>query len=91
VLIVEAEQHLGDGQTDQLRVRQAWLAAGLTGPGVGAQQLVDGDVQCDDEVVETGAHETSPEVDVASATPTLGGLVLLVTARRPRSDTESII
>jgi hypothetical protein len=31
------------------------------------------------------------EVDVARATPTLGGLVCVVTARRPHSDSESII
>jgi hypothetical protein len=47
----------------------------------GFQPLVDGDVQCDDEVVETGVHEASLEVDVAKATPTLGGLVSLVTPR----------
>jgi hypothetical protein len=57
----------------------------------GFQQLVDGDVQCDDEVVETGVHKASPEVDVAMATPTLGGLVLLVTSRPPPPDTASVI
>jgi hypothetical protein len=36
-------------------------------------------------------HEASLEVDVARATPTLGGLVCVVTARRPHSDSESII
>jgi hypothetical protein len=60
-------------------------------PWVGTQQVVDGDVQCDDEVVETGAREASQEVDVAKATPTLGGLVSAVTTRRPHSDSESII
>jgi hypothetical protein len=85
---VIAQQDLGDRQTDQLGVRQprppAWPAAGF-------QQLVDGDVQCDDEVVETGAHEASLEVDVAKATPTLGGLVSLVTPRHPRPNTTSVI
>jgi hypothetical protein len=71
-----AQQHLGDRQAEQLGVaelgRSAWAAAGL-------QQLINGDVQCDDEVVETGVHEASQEVDVAKATPTLGGLVSTVT------------
>ena len=83
-----AEQDLGDGQAEELAVGQlgwvAWSAAGL-------QQLVDGDVQCDDEVVETGVHGASPEVDVAIATPTLGGLVLPVTPRHPRPNTTSVI
>jgi hypothetical protein len=79
---------LGHGQAEQLGVADLWWPARAAGR---AEQLVDGDLQCDDEVVETGAHEASSEVDVASATPTLGGLVLLVMARRPRSDSESII
>jgi hypothetical protein len=83
-----AEQDLGHGQADQLGVaepgRAAWSQAR-------AEQVVDGDVQCGDEVVETGVHEASLEVDVATATPTLGGLVLLVTARRPQPDSESTI
>jgi hypothetical protein len=83
-----AQQHLSDGQTDQLSVRQlgwvAWSPAGL-------QQLINGDVQCGDEVVETGVHEASSEVDVATATPTLGGLVSLVTARHPQPQSTSVI
>ncbi len=82
------QQDLGDGQADQLGVAELWWPARAA---TRAQQLVDGDVQCGDEVVEVGAHEPSSEVDVAIATPTLGGLVLLVTARRPRSDSESLI
>jgi hypothetical protein len=91
VLAVAAEQDLGDRQADQLAVGQPRLAAGTPAPWVGPQQLVDGDVQCDHEVVETGAHEASLEVDAAVATPTLGGLASVVTTRRPRSDSESII
>jgi hypothetical protein len=91
VLAGAAEQDLGDGQADQLGIRQPRLAARAAGAGVGAQQLVDDDVQCDDEVVETGVHGASLEVDVARATPTLGGLVSVVTPRRPYSDSESII
>jgi hypothetical protein len=83
-----AEQDLGDGEGGQLGVGEpGWAArAGALG-----QQVVDGDVQCDDEVVETGAHEASLEVDVASATPTLGGLVLLVTPDHAPKHSESFI
>jgi hypothetical protein len=83
-----AQQDLGDGQADQLGVAESGPPAR---PAAGLQQLVDGDVQCDDEVVETGAREASLEVDVATATPTLGGLVLPVTPRRPRPNTTSVI
>jgi hypothetical protein len=82
---VVAPQDLGHGQADELAVGQpgtsAWSAAGF-------QQLVDGDLQCDDEVVETGVREASLEVDVALATPTLGGLVTLVI---PRPNSASVI
>jgi hypothetical protein len=52
----EPEQDLGDGQTDQLGIGELGRPAG---PTAGAQQLVDGDLQCDDEGVEVGAHEAS--------------------------------
>jgi hypothetical protein len=85
---VVAEQDLGDGQADELAVGQlGWVARS----SAGLQQLVDGDVQCDDEVVETGVHEASLEVDVARATPTLGGLVTLVTPSHPQPNTTSVI
>jgi hypothetical protein len=54
-------------------------------------KFVDGDVQCDDEVVETGVHEASQEVDVAKPTPTLGGLVFSVTLGHPPPNTTSVI
>jgi hypothetical protein len=85
---VVAEQDLGDRQAEEFGVAEfgwpAWSAPGF-------QQLVDGDIQCDDEVVETGVHEASQEVDVAFATPTLGGLVSRVTSRHPRPNTASVI
>jgi hypothetical protein len=85
---VGAEQDLGDRQTDQLGIRQfGWSS--WSQPR--AQQVIDGDVQCGDEVVETGVHEASLEVDVATATPTLGGLVSVVTPRHPHSESESTI
>src|SRR5918993_5694031 len=85
---VIAEQDLGDRQTDQLGVRQPRRPAR---PAAGFQQLVDGDIECDDEVVETGVHEASLEVDVAEATPTLGGLVTVFISRRPRPNSASVI
>jgi hypothetical protein len=84
----EPEQHLGDGQADQLGIGElGWPARAAPA----AEQLVDGDVQCDDEGVEVGVHEASQEVDVAFATPTLGALAPLVTARRPHPSSEAII
>jgi hypothetical protein len=84
----DPEQDLGHGQADQLGVRQlGWPARPVARP----DQLVDGDVECDDEGVEVGVHEASQEVDVAFATPTLGALALLVTPRHPRLDSEAII
>jgi hypothetical protein len=85
---VAAQQHLSDGQTDQLGVAQFGFA---TGTASGADQVVDGDVQCRDEGVEIGVHEASQEVDVATATPTLGALASPVTARLPQADSEPII
>jgi hypothetical protein len=85
---VAAEQDLGDRQTDQLGVRQLG-AASRSEPR--AEVVVDGDVECDDEVVETGVHEASLEVEVARATPTLGGLVRAVTPCHPRLHSESTI
>jgi hypothetical protein len=82
VLTVTAEQDLGDRQADQFGVCQPWLAARMPAAGVGTQQVIDDAVQCGDEVVEGGVHEASQEVDVARATPTLGGLVSVVTTRR---------
>jgi hypothetical protein len=83
-----AQQDLGHGQADELAVGQPGWPAGAV---AGLQQLADGDVECDDEVVETGVHEASPELDVAKATPTLGGLVIVVTPRPPRPNTTSVI
>jgi hypothetical protein len=39
----------------------------------GAEQVIDGDVECDHEGVEISVHAAS-KVDVASATPMLGTL-----------------
>jgi hypothetical protein len=63
----------------------------VTGSSTGFEQVINGDVECGDEVVETGVHEASLEVDVARATPTLGGLVSVVTTRHPHSQSTSLI
>jgi hypothetical protein len=47
------QQDLGHRQTDQLGVADSGRPAR---PVPRFQQLVNGDVQCDDEVVETGVH-----------------------------------
>jgi hypothetical protein len=83
----EPEQDLGDGQTDQLSIGEF---GSPSGPATRAEQLIDGDIQCDDEGVEVGVHEAS-KVDVADATPTLGTLASVVTARHPQPDSEANI
>ena len=63
-------QHLRDGQADQFGVADpGWPAAPLGR----VEQVVDEHGECDDEVVEGGAHEVS-KADVADATPTLDDL-----------------
>jgi hypothetical protein len=84
----EPKQHLGDGQADQFGVAEPGTSAW---PDPRAEQVVDADVECDTEGVEVGVHEASQEVDVASATPTLGALVSVVIPGRPHSDSEAII
>jgi hypothetical protein len=85
---VIAQQHLGHGQADQLGVRQPGASAR---PAAGLHQLIDGDIQCDDEVVD-GAHEAcSLEFDVVGATPILGGLVTAVTPTPAPSQPTSVI
>jgi hypothetical protein len=83
----KAEEDLGDRQADQLGIAELGAAAGAK---PWAKQVVDGDVQCGDEVVETGVHGASLEVDVAKATPTLGDLVLSVTGRPLHQQSESM-
>jgi hypothetical protein len=83
-----AEQDLGHGQTHQLGIAELGRPAG---PTAWANQVVDHDIECNDEGVEVGVHEASQEVDVASATPTLGPLAPVVTARHPQADSEAII
>jgi hypothetical protein len=60
-------------------------------PSAGAEQVVDHDVECGDEGVEIGVHEASLEVDVATATPTLGALALVVTPGDSLLESEAII
>jgi hypothetical protein len=86
---VIAQQELGHGQTDQFGVRQPGPAAR---PAAGLHQLIDGAIQCDDEVVEDGAHEAfSLEVDAVDATPILGGLLTAVTSHQPPCQPTSVI
>lgn len=85
----EPEQHLCDRQADQLGVgQQRWP----TQPPAVGQQVVDGDVQCGDEVVKTGVHEVL-RVDVAVATPSLDGLASFTPQPTPTTPTtlETII
>jgi hypothetical protein len=86
VVGVRAEQDLGDGLADELAVGQPGPAARSTAR---LHQLIDGDVQCDDEVVETGVH-TAPRVDGALAALILGGLGTSVTSQPPPKSTSLI-
>jgi hypothetical protein len=80
------EQDLGDGQGDELGVRELGRPAGTGSLG---QEIVQPDVKCGDEGVEVGAHAAS-SVDVVVATSNFGVLTSL--PRRPMSsNSESII
>jgi hypothetical protein len=87
-LAVAAQQDLGHRQADQLAVGRpgspAWADTSV-------EQLVDGDVPCDDEVVEDGAHGASLEVSVVVATPILGDLASCVTVPHSCRDSASVI
>jgi hypothetical protein len=85
---VAAQQDLGNGQTDQLTFGQLGWPAGADAL---VEQVVNGDVECDDEVVEDGAHEASLEVDAVVGTSILGGLVASVTPGLPRPNSASLI
>jgi hypothetical protein len=69
---VEAGQHLGHGQADQLGVGEARGSAEALANPEQAEEVVDCDVECGDEGVEFWWH-----------TPYLGALALLVTACPP--------
>jgi hypothetical protein len=83
---VITEQDLDDGQADQLAVGQPGPAARSTAR---LHQLIDGDIQCDDEVVEVSVH-TAPRVDGALAALILGGLGTSVTTQ-PQPESTSLI
>jgi hypothetical protein len=85
---VAAQQDLGDGQTDQLTFGQLGWPAGADAL---VEEVVNGDIECNDEVVEDGAHEASLEVDAVVATSILGGLVASVTPRLARPNSASLI
>lgn len=64
------EEHLGDGERDELSVgelRRCPRPASLW------QEIVQPDIKCRDEGVEVGAHEAS-KVDIAVATSDFGAL-----------------
>jgi len=84
---VVAEQGLRDRQADELGVRQ--LGRMARSPA-GFQQVINGDVQCDHEVVEVSVH-TASRVDGAMATLILGGLAMSVTPCHPQPESTSVI
>ncbi len=80
------EQHLGDGERDELGVAE--LGRGARTAALW-QEIVQPDVKCGDEGVEVGAHEASL-VDVAVATSGFGALTNLPRKATSRNS-ESII
>jgi hypothetical protein len=82
------QQRPGDRQAEEFGVAELGSAARSLPR---AEQVIDHDIECGDEVVETGVHVASQGVDVVQATPNLGGLVCAVTPGQPRPNTASVI
>jgi hypothetical protein len=65
------------------------------GPRIGRQTVEcpgpDADAQCHHEGVEVDVHEAFPEVNVATATPTLGALGVVVTLPTPTERTNHLV
>src|SRR5438552_6628539 len=59
------EEHLGDGQANDLRVSDPRLAPRPRAPG---QEIIGKDIKCGEQSVEVGRH-TASLVGVALATP----------------------
>jgi hypothetical protein len=80
------EEHLGDGERDELGIGELRRGPRPTAPG---QEIVQPDVKCGDEGVEVGAHEASL-VDVAVATSGFGALTNLPRTTLPRNSESTI-
>jgi hypothetical protein len=79
------QQHLRDGQADQLSIRDSWWAPR---PATRHEEVISKDVESDEERVEAGGHEAS-KVDDARTPP-----VFDTSTAPPRPDpanSESII
>jgi hypothetical protein len=81
VFVVEAQQHLGHGQTDQLGIGDGgWAARAGTAPWPqgGDDSVGQLHVQCDEESVQVGDHE-------GLQGPTCVNTPILGTLRHPRT------
>jgi hypothetical protein len=81
------QEHLSDGQRDQLSVGDPGR---MPRPPALGQEIVNPHVKCGDESVEVGVHEASL-VDVAISNASFGALVMSPRANSPRPNTESTI
>ena len=86
-VVGEPHEHLRDRQRDELRVGDPGRTAR---PHPLGQEIVHAHVKCRDEGVEVGVHEASL-VDVASATPPFGVLVMSPSTELPTRNSESTI
>src|SRR5215207_1016973 len=86
-VIRQPQEHLRDGQRDELGVGDPRRAAG---PLPAWQEIVNPHVKCRDEGVEVGEHEASL-VDVAIATPPFGALVMTPRTTIATNNSESTI
>ena len=81
------QEHLRDGQRDELGIGDLWRTARPPPPG---QEIVNTHIKCRDEGVEVGVHEAS-KVDVAISNATFGALLMSPCGHTTRSNTESTI
>ena len=86
-VVGDSQEHLRDGQRDELSISDPWRTARPLPRG---QQIVDTHVKCRDEGVEVGVHEAS-KVDVATSNASFGALVMSPCGQRARSNSESTI
>jgi hypothetical protein len=74
-VVGDAQEHLRDGERDQLAVADLRRTSGAGARRQREEEVIDAHIKSDDEGVEVGVHAASV-VDLAIATPTFGALVM---------------
>ena len=83
------QEHLGDGERDELGVGDPWETA-CAGPR--RQEIVHQHVKCREQAVKVGEHEATSVVDVALATPTFDSRCISPRVEPiARANSESVI